>query len=66
MNLMMVDVTHLPATTAGDEAVLLGRQGDEEIAPAELAELAGTIAYEVVTWPGATCRRVPVSGQAGE
>ena len=33
---------------AGDEVVLIGRQGDEEVAAAELAELAGTIPYEIV------------------
>ena len=29
--------------------MLLGRQGDEEIAAEELADEAGTIAYEIVT-----------------
>jgi alanine racemase len=33
---------------AGDEVVLIGRQGDEEVTAAELAELAGTIPYEIV------------------
>ena len=33
---------------AGDEVVLIGRQGTEEIGAAELAELAGTIGYEIV------------------
>lgn len=32
---------------AGDEAVLLGRDGDEEVTVAEMAELMGTIPYEV-------------------
>jgi alanine racemase len=32
----------------GDDVVLLGRQGDEEITPTEWAERLGTIAYEVV------------------
>ena len=32
----------------GDEVVLIGRQGDEEVTAGELAELAGTIPYEVV------------------
>jgi alanine racemase len=32
----------------GDEVVLIGHQGTEEIAADELAEWAGTINYEVV------------------
>jgi alanine racemase len=31
----------------GDEVVLIGRQGEEEIAASELAEMAGTIDYEI-------------------
>jgi alanine racemase len=31
----------------GDEVVLVGAQGDEEILPEELARLAGTIGYEI-------------------
>jgi alanine racemase len=49
MNLTMVDVTDVPGAVAGDEVVLLGRQGDERIAAEHLAALAGTINYELVT-----------------
>jgi alanine racemase len=60
MNLCMADVTHVPEAAAGDEAVLLGLQGDEAIRAEDLAEWAGTIAYEVLTWPGATWSRSAV------
>jgi alanine racemase len=40
----------------GDEVVLFGRQGDEEIPADELARWAGTIGYEVVC---AVSERVP-------
>jgi len=40
----------------GQEVVLLGRQGGEEVNAEELAGLAGTIAYEIVTGIG---ERVP-------
>lgn len=40
----------------GDEVVLIGRQGDEEITVDELAGLIGTIGYEVLTAIG---ERVP-------
>jgi len=48
MNLMMVDVSHLPQVAVGDEAVLLGRQGEEEIDAETLAGWAGTIHYEIL------------------
>lgn len=60
MNLCMVDVTHVPEAAAGDHAVLLGRQGDEIITAGMLADLLGTIAYEVVTLPGRSWERVVV------
>ncbi len=49
MDQTMVDLTAEGSAYNGDEVVLLGRQGDEEISAAELAAHAGTIAYEVLT-----------------
>ena len=57
MNLCMADVTHVPGAAAGDDAVLLGRQGDEIITAEMLAEQLGTIAYEILTLPGPTWTR---------
>jgi len=57
MNLCMVDVTHIPEVQPLDEAVLLGRQGDEEISAELLAGFLDTIAYEVLTLPGVTWHR---------
>ena len=48
MNLTLVDLSHLPEARRGDEAVLLGRQGDEEISAETLAAQAGTINYEIL------------------
>ena len=42
---------------AGDEAVLLGAQGDQRISPDEWAARLGTIAYEVVCALGARVER---------
>jgi alanine racemase len=47
MCLTTVDVTHIAHVEPGDEVVLLGRQGTEEITADELAEKIGTISYEV-------------------
>ena len=66
MNLCMADVTHIPGVVAGDEAVLLGRQGDEVIAAELLAEWLGTINYEVLTLPGPGWRRAPAGDPPGE
>ncbi|MEL6823523.1 MAG: alanine racemase [Calditrichota bacterium] len=48
MNLMMVDVTDIPDVELEDEVVLLGKQGEEEIPAEWLADLCGTIGYEVL------------------
>jgi alanine racemase len=48
MDQIMVDVTGLPDVKSGDEAVLIGRQGDTEITALEMAEWAGTIPWEVL------------------
>ena len=53
MDMTMVDVTDLPGVAVGDEAVLIGRQGAEEITADEVAEAQGTISYEVL------CRITP-------
>jgi len=49
MDMTMVDVTGVKEAAVGSEAVLLGRQGAEEITAVELAGLADTITYEIVT-----------------
>jgi len=48
MDQLMVDVGPDADMSVGDEAVLLGDQGDERITPDEWAARLGTIAYEVV------------------
>jgi alanine racemase len=60
MDLMVIDVSHIPDAAVGDEVVLLGRQGEEEIPAAEIAERAGTIHWDVVTRVGSRVRRVYV------
>jgi alanine racemase len=60
MDLMMIDVSQVSEATAGEEVVLLGRQGSEEISAKELAERAGTITWEITTRVGSRVRRVHV------
>lgn len=47
MDMVTVDVGNLDGVQAGDEAVLLGSQGNETITADELANYAGTINYEI-------------------
>ncbi|MEO5754449.1 MAG: alanine racemase, partial [Chthoniobacterales bacterium] len=58
MDLMMADVTGVPAVDLGAEVVLIGKQGGEEILAAELAERASTIAWEIFTGIGSRVRRL--------
>jgi alanine racemase len=59
MDMCMMDVTQIPEVQVGDEVVLLGRQGSEEISAEELAGLAQTINYEVICGLGARVPRIP-------
>src|SRR5437773_3808370 len=58
MDLMMIDVSQIKDAVVGDEVVLMGRQGDEEISTTELAERADTITWEIITRIGSRVRRV--------
>jgi alanine racemase len=60
MDLIMIDVSHLPAAAVDDEVVLMGRQGDKEISCTELADRAQTITWDITTRIGARVRRVYV------
>ena len=43
MDLTIVDVTHIPGVEIGDEVVLIGRSGDEQITAVDHARWSGTI-----------------------
>ena len=58
MDLMVVDVSHIPEAEVGDEVVLMGKQGDAEIPCVELADKAGTITWDITTRMGQRVKRV--------
>lgn len=58
MNLCVADITGLAGVAAGDEVVVLGRQGEEEITADELAGWQETISYEVLCQFGASNQRI--------
>ncbi|MGZ3635566.1 MAG: alanine racemase, partial [Syntrophales bacterium] len=47
MDATMVDISDVPEAQVGDEVVLIGRQGDEEILADEIAANGNTINYEI-------------------
>jgi alanine racemase len=49
MDLTVVDTTGVPTAEVGDTATLIGEDGEERITLDEVATLAGTISYEVLT-----------------
>ncbi len=53
MDQLLVDVTDAPPIRPGDQATLIGRDGDEEIRAEEVAELCGTITNELLSRLGA-------------
>lgn len=58
MDLVTIDVTDIEGAAHGDEVVLLGRQGSDEISAEELASKLDTISYEVFCSVGARVPRV--------
>lgn len=58
MDQIVVDVTAVGGAAAGDTATLIGSDGTESIAVAEIAERAGTIPYDILTGIGRRVERV--------
>ena len=62
MDQIMVEVSHVTEAAIGDEAVLIGSSGAQEILAGELASKAGTIAWEIFTSIGPRVDRVYRNG----
>ncbi len=62
MDQIVVDVSNVPETVPGDVATLLGRDGEGEISAGRLAELAGTIPWDILTGIGQRVRRFHSGG----
>ena len=51
MDAITVDITDIPAAQLWDEAVIMGRQGEDEISVHEVARLKNSVSYDVlVSW----------------
>jgi len=62
MDMTMVDVTSLAECRVGDDVVLIGTQGSEEITALEMAQWAQTNAYEILCSISARVPRVVQHG----
>lgn len=49
MDAMMIDITDIPQARVWDEAVILGKQGENEISVHDLAAWGGTVSYDLMT-----------------
>lgn len=58
MDQIMVDVSNASGVKAGDEVCILGRQGSRTVSADELAQIAGTINYEITCHLGNRLPRV--------
>jgi alanine racemase len=58
MDALMLDLTDVPEARVGEDVVLLGRQGDEEITAQDMAALRRSVTYDVlVAWRSRLPRR---------
>ncbi|MCL4449544.1 MAG: alanine racemase [Actinobacteria bacterium] len=62
MDQLLVDVGQDSDVEVGDEVVLLGFQGDQQITADDWAEILQTISYEVLCSIGPRVPRIPING----
>lgn len=62
MDQFMIDVTHIPEAEEGDEAVLVGTDGEDSISMEEIGELSGRFNYEFACNLSKRIPRVYVKG----
>ena len=62
MDALMVDITDIPQAQMWDEAVLMGKQGHDEITVRDIAALKKSVTYDVLTNWRLRLRRKSVNG----
>jgi alanine racemase len=60
MDLTAIDVSHAPELKPGDDVTLLGAEGDARLDAQQIARVAGTISYNILSSISARVRRVYV------
>ena len=66
MDALMVDITDIPQAQMWDEAVLMGKQGNDEITVRDIAKLKNSVTYDVLTNWRLRLRRKSVNGHKPE
>jgi alanine racemase len=61
MDITVVDITDIPGVSEGDEAVLIGAQGNYRIRTEDIARLIGTTEHDVTTRLTERVPRIPVN-----
>ena len=64
MDAITVDITEIPEAQMWDEAVIMGRQGGEEITVRDIAKMKNSVTYDVLTNWRLRLRRKSVNGHA--
>lgn len=60
MNLLTIDITDIPNVEKGDEVVIIGKQGDQEMTVASFSEMRNFMNYEVLVQIPSTLPRYVV------
>ena len=58
MDMLMVDISGVKDVAVGDEVILLGKQGKEQIRVEEISGWAGTVEHEILSRLGARLTRI--------
>jgi alanine racemase len=66
MDSFAVDLTDCPDAVIGDEVVMVGRQGSAEISANDLAQITGTLGYEIISRMGKRLPRRYIGDANGE
>lgn len=61
MNMITINVTHIADIEKGDEVVLIGQQGDDEITVASFGEMSNNLNYEVLVRLPTTIPRIVIN-----
>ena len=64
MDQMMVDISGIQEASVGDEVILIGKSGSEQITAEDIARWAGTISYEVLLSVGSRVEKVYIQNQS--
>jgi len=65
MDVTVVDITHVQGVVPGDAATFIGSDGSQRITLDEVAGMAGTISYEILTGFTPRVRRIWTEDRVG-